>query len=600
MLYRNLKDFIVELQHQNELIVIDTEVDPYLEIAEIHRRVIAANGPALLFTKVKGKTFPVVTNLFGSVKRVNLAFGTKPQEFVQQVAQFPHTLLPPSLSKLWGHRSTLWQSLSIGTKQVQNAPVLQNSIPHADLTQLPAITSWIEDGGPFLTLPLVHTQGKKKPHSQNLGMYRIQIFDAQETGMHFQIGKGGGFHLAEAEELMQDLPVNIYLGGPPALIMSAIAPLPEHVPELLLASLLMGEKIKQVRLPSHPLPAIAEAEFCLSGTVPAHVRRPEGPFGDHYGYYSLIHDFPVFRPQKIYHRHNAIFPATVVGKPRQEDFYLGDYLQELLSPLFPVVMPQITQLWSYGETGFHSLSAAVVKERYEKEAMTAVFRILGEGQLSLSKFLWVIDKPMDLKDFKAVLTHLLERFDPRSDLIIFSQLSMDTLDYSGGQLNKGSKGAMLGMGAAKRSLPREFHSPNLPPFVRKVQVFCPGCLVVEISDFASDKDGVQALASHESFAEWPLLVAVDDLKKTCQSNAAFLWTCFTRFDPASDLYAAKQSLGKNRVVYEGSIAIDARMKPWYPKELFCDDDTRRLVDKRWNEYFPSGKVEMGSSDYGHL
>ncbi|MDD9950488.1 MAG: UbiD family decarboxylase, partial [Zetaproteobacteria bacterium] len=427
-MHANLKSLIQQLRRENEIIEIDAPVDPRLEIAEIHRRVIAAQGPALLFTQVKGSKFPVVTNLFGTAKRILLAFGKDSHRFIETAAQLPHEMLPPTIQKVWQQKSFFWQATKVGFKSTTRAPVLEQSIPGADLTQLPALTSWSQDGGPFLTLPLVHTVGGGVK-AENLGMYRIQIHDAHETGVHFQIGKGGGYHYLEAEKRNQAMPMNIYLGGPPALILAAIAPLPENVPETLLASLCAGQRLSKTPILGHPVDVIAEAEFAILGTMPPKVRRPEGPFGDHYGYYSLQHDYPVFRPQSIFHRQGAIFPATVVGKPRQEDFYLGDLLQEILAPLFPVVMPAVKDLWSYGETGYHALSAACLKERYNRESMSSVFRILGEGQLSLTKFLLATDGDVPLKNFTQVLTHILERADFSKDLYIFSELSMDTLDY---------------------------------------------------------------------------------------------------------------------------------------------------------------------------
>ena len=255
---------------------------------------------------------------------------------------------------------------------------------------MPALQLWPEDGGPFVTLPLVYTE-HPDGHGHNLGMYRMQVHGPATTGMHWQIGKGGGFHYQLAEQRGQALPVTVFLGGPPALMLSAIAPLPENVPELLLASLIAGRRLPLVE-GAAPHPLVADAEFALIGEVAPHVRQPEGPFGDHYGYYSLQHDYPVFNVRRLAHRHDAIYPATVVGKPRQEDFFIGDLLQDLLSPLFPLVMPAVSQLWSYGETGYHSLAAAVVKERYRREAMSSAFRILGEGQLSLTKFLLLTDQ----------------------------------------------------------------------------------------------------------------------------------------------------------------------------------------------------------------
>lgn len=605
MHYRNLSSFMAALRARKDLVEIEAPVDAHLEIAEIHRRVIAAGGPALLFKNVKGKRFPVVTNLFGTKDRVELAFGQRPKDLVRQLSAVPEEIMPPTAGKLWKLRGLGTALARIGMKRAWRAPVLAERIPGADLTALPALTSWEEDGGPFLTLPLVHTAlptaagHAKKP--DNLGMYRVQIHDARETGMHFQIGKGGGYHLYECEREGKALPANIYLGGPPAMILSAIAPLPENVPEMMLASLLLGERLGRSKSVGPAPDPVAESEFCLTGVVPPGVRRAEGPFGDHYGYYSLQHDYPVFRPSTIYHRKNAVFPATVVGKPRQEDFFLGDYLQELLLPLIPKVMPSLVDLWSYGETGYHSLAAAVLKERYGREALGTAFRILGEGQLSLTKFLLGIDRPMDLRDFKKVLTYLLERVDWRTDLFVFSETSMDTLDYAGPAVNKGSKGVILGVGEAKRELPRSFDAggASLGP-VRKVRVYSPGCLVVEVPGFAQDKEVVKRVATEPAFKGWQLIIAVDDADKAARSDAAFLWTTFTRFEPAADIYAASTRVERNKIVYEGPVLIDARMKPWYPKELICDDKTARTVSERWNDYFPAKDVKMGSSIDGHL
>src|ERR1041384_569580 len=384
-MHQSLRTFLDLLKRENEIVEIKAEVDPYLELAEIHRRVIAEGGPALLFRRVKGSRYSVVTNLFGTTRRINLAFGTKPESIIRDLVHIAESILPPRPAELWDHRSIVFELLKLGTSNTSRAPVTQVIDQPARLNELPVLTTWQEDGGPFITLPLVYTENPTtKKH--NLGVYRMQVFDSTSTGLHWQIQKGGGFHYREAEQQNQNLPVTVFLGGPPALILAAIAPLPEDVPELMLASLLSGEKLKMTSNPlgtGHRL--AADAEFALVGHAPPHERKPEGPFGDHYGYYSLQHDYPVFNVDAVFHRRDAIYPATVVGKPRQEDFFIGDYLQKLLSPLFPTVMPSVRDLWTYGETGFHSLGAVVVRERYGREALVAGFRILGEGRLSLTK-----------------------------------------------------------------------------------------------------------------------------------------------------------------------------------------------------------------------
>ncbi|MGQ0540579.1 MAG: UbiD family decarboxylase [Blastocatellia bacterium] len=582
-MHRNLHSFTDTLRRENEIVEISAEVDPYLEIAEIHRRVIDEQRKALLFTNVKGSKFPVVTNLFGTIKRIELAFGKRPQEFVRRAVEMVEVLIPPKIGKLWGYRDMGLTALKLGTKKVRNAPVLESRQQKVDLNELPFLQLWHEDGGHFITLPLVYTESPTSGKS-NLGMYRIQRYDETTTGIHWQIGKGGGFHHFEAEQRNEPLPVTVFLGGPPALIISAIAPLPEDVPELMLASLLANSKIGLAENPiagHHRL--VAEAEFAICGHVPPHERKSEGPFGDHYGYYSLIHDYPVFHADAVLHRKDAIYPATVVGKPRQEDYFIGDYLQELLSPLFPLVMPAVRDLWSYGETGFHSLAAAVVKERYSREALSAGFRILGEGQLTLTKFLMLTDKPQNLRDFKSLFEHILARVEWNRDLFIFSQTAFDTLDYASGKINHGSKAIMLGTGDAKRELPHEF-SGELPSVVQRVEVFCGGCLVVEASSYETDKELGERLAKSGAFDDWQVVVIHDnaDFAKTVEK---FLWATWTRFNPATDIYAKEVELKNNHIGYTAPIFIDARMKPWYPKEVEARDDIVKLVDNRWSEYF---------------
>jgi 3-polyprenyl-4-hydroxybenzoate decarboxylase len=331
------------------------------------------------------------------------------------------------------------------------------------------------------------------------------------------------------------------------------------------------------------------------------VRRPEGPFGDHYGYYSLTHDYPVFDVEHLCHRADAIYPATVVGKPRQEDFFIGDLLQELLAPLFPLVMPAVEDLWSYGETGYHSLAAAVVKQRYKREAMASAFRILGEGQLSLTKFLLVVDRDVDLRDFRATLAHVLERTRPETDLYVFANLSMDTLDYSGPTVNEGSKGVWLGVGEPVRDLPREFRPEGSPPSdMTGAEVFCPGCLVIGGPSKEQDPAAAARYARHPAFAGWPLVVLTDEPARAARSTMNFLWTTFTRFEPAADVHAASVEVVRNHVSYTPPVLIDARLRPGFPDELFCDPETASTVERRWNEYFPDRNVEMGDSDRGHL
>ena len=597
MSFPDLRSFLAELRRRGELVEVEAPVDPNLEIAEIHRRVVAAGGPALLFHSPAASEFGVVTNLFGTPERARLAFGERPGKLIRRLVELARELMPPTVGTLWGARDLGRALLKVGLSRQRTGAVFEVEMDRVRLDRIPATRSWPEDGGPFLTLGQVFTS-HPDGLGHNLGVYRMQVFDERTTGMHWQIGKGGGFHHAVAEGRGEALPVAVSLGGPPAMLLAAVAPLPENVPELLLASLIVGSRLRVCEA-GRGLLVPSDAEFALIGSVPPNTRRPEGPFGDHYGYYSLQHDFPVFEVERVVHRRDALFPATVVGKPRQEDFFIGDLLQELLAPLFPLVMPGIEDLWSYGETGYHSLGAAVVKERYERESMVSAFRILGEGQLSLTKFLLLFDRPVELRDFRATLEHLLARTRFETDLFVFANLSMDTLDYTGPAINKGSKGVWLGLGDPVRELRREF-SGDVPAGGRSPRVFCGGCLVLGGPSRAEEPEAGARFAADPALSEWPLVVLTDEPERAAASEMNFLWTTFTRFEPAADLHAASRWVNRNHIAYQAPIVIDARLGPDFPAELFCDDETAARVDQRWGEYFPQGGVEMGDSGRAHL
>ncbi|MDD2463432.1 MAG: UbiD family decarboxylase [Desulfobulbus sp.] len=580
----NLRSFLDLLRANNQLLTIDTLVDPHLEIAEIHRRVIAQDGPALLFTNVKNSQFPVVTNLFGTPLRLELAFGKRPVNFVRGLVDFIEHAMPPTMQTLWDSRGLFAQGLKVGLKSISKAPILECCQRPARLTELPMLTSWHSDGGAFVTLPLVYTE---HPGGQghNLGMYRIQRYDDTTTGIHWQIHKGGGFHYHAAEKLNQPLPLTLYIGGPPALMLAAIAPLPENIPELILASLLQGEKLHMVNDPYGGHRMVAEAEFAIKGIVPTHRRKPEGPFGDHYGYNSLQHDYPIFQTSHLYYRKDAIYPATVVGRPKQEDFFIGDFLQELLSPLFPLVMKGVLQLKTFGETGFHCLAAARVADRYPREAFAAGLRVLGEGQLSLTKFLLVTDGALDVGDFPRLWQHILERIQWDRDLFVFANVSQDTLDYTGPSVNKGSKAMMLGLGEKVRDLPVAFNG-SLPAGCSHPQVYLPGTLVVQGASYTSSPSQAEELARFAGVQAWPVVLLVDSTAEATCSLQEFLWTFFTRFEPANDIHGQAQSVHRFHVGLQPPIVFDCRMKPWYTDVLEVDPATKQLVDDKITTMLP--------------
>lgn len=575
---RNTKAFLDLLKKEKELVEIEDEIDPHLDLAEIQRRAVAKKGPALLFQKVKGTAFPVATNLYGSQKRIDLAFGQRPERLIKRLVEFAETFFPPKFKKMWDVKDLGLQLLRVGQKTVKEAPVLAYQIPSGNLKQLPQIQCWPEDGGPFLTLPLVYTEN---PHTRksNLGMYRNQIHDENFCGMHFQIHRGGGFHYFEAEKRNESLPVHIYLGGPPALTIAAISPLPEDLTEILFASLLMGEKIPFVQKKEiSTLPILADADFCLVGDILPHKRKPEGPFGDHYGYYSLQHDYPYVKIRNVFHRKGAIFPATVVGRPPQEDHYIACYLQDILKPLIHMVMPQVRQIWAFEESGVHALAGAIVKDRYPKEALITALRILGEGQLSLSKVLMVTDVDCDVKNFREFLPKILERINFHSDLHVFSHIPQDTLDYTTKTINMGSKVIFLGIGEQKRGLPKNFSGDFSNNHFTDPTVFCPGALVVSGSGFQENDLLATQLANENAIKDWPIVFLVDDAIAATKTSEDFVWHIFTRFEPAADIYAKNIDAKRFHFSLTPPVVIDCRMKPWYPKVLKPDPQTLKNVE----------------------
>ncbi|HMV41141.1 MAG TPA: UbiD family decarboxylase [Leptospiraceae bacterium] len=576
------REFIDQLKKEKELLVINDPVNPDLEIAEIQRRVVAKRGPAILFTNVIGSKFSVATNLYGSARRIHIAFGSRPVDLIRKIAETAQGIMPPTPKKIWEARGLAFEALKVGLKKESSPRVLESSISPVDIMQVPALRSWPMDGGRFITLPLVYTESPVNGKG-NLGMYRIQFHDNNTTGMHIQIHRGGGFHYFEAEERNLSLPCHIYVGGPPAMTLAAVAPMPEELSELIIASLLLGERLKITRDKKvSPLPIVSDSDFVFIGAIPPKVRMPEGPFGDHYGYYALKHDYPIMKVHSLYHRKDAIWPATVVGRPPQEDHFIAEFLQDLLSPMFPLVMPKVVSVWAYEESGVHSLAATVVKERYHKEAFTAALRILGEGHLSLTKCLLVTNENISLKDFRNTFITILERIDLRTDVHILSNISQDTLDYTGPKVNSGSKMILLGIGDKKNELVpnftgklknKSFHSPT---------VYCPGVLVVSGPKYKRGDKALEALLKETSIRDFLFVFLVDDAKDTCRSDHDFIWNIFTRFEPAGDV-TGKYDVIRNHIAYTNPIVIDCRLKDWYPPVLVPDPSIVARVDERFGK-----------------
>jgi UbiD family decarboxylase len=585
----DLRVFLDELDAAGDLVRVKAPVDPNQEITIIQHRVMArGGGPALLFENIKGSPYRLVSNLFGTMERVERIFGGDPARVGEGLLGLAERLLPPSLTGLWKARSDLLPLTKARFRRVGAGPVLETNTAPARLDRLPVLTCWPEDGGPFFTLPLVHTRDPETGQG-NLGMYRLQRFGLAETGMHWQIEKGGGFHFHRAAELGRPLPVSVFLGGPPALIIAAIAPLPEGIDERLLAAYLSGEPLKVIarKETGHLIPAAAE--FVLEGTVTAGDIRWEGPFGDHFGHYSNAADYPVYRVDRVLARKDAIYPATVVGKPVQEDYHIGVALAAMSVPLLKLIRPAVADLWAFPETGFHPLAAMAVKERYPKEALKHTLGMLGEGQVSLTKVMVTTGPQVNLRDFKSVSEALWRHLDTETGLHLLAPTAQDTLDFTGPRMNTGSRLILLAVGdetAPLRSAP-----PPPPPaaealdgHVRVVASFGPAFLLVQVDDSLGDLEDLRdTLAQHPQTRPYLFHVILSDdvdLKDPIQT----LWAWFTRFDPLADLYPARRDIQANRLILQPPILIDARWKKGYPKPVAFDPAVESRVMARWSEF----------------
>jgi 4-hydroxy-3-polyprenylbenzoate decarboxylase len=599
--YRNLRACLADLERTGQLVRIEQEIDPYLEMAEAHRRVHEAGGPALYFARVKGCDFPAVSNLFGTPQRTRFLF----RDTLAAVRRLVELKVEPAAfwKNPWAYRGVPGALLHALPRRVKGGPILAHQ---TTASRLPQLQCWPRDGGAFVTLPVVYTEDADRPgwrHS-NLGMYRVQLSGNQyqpdrEVGLHYQIHRGIGAHHAAALRKGVPFRVNVVVGGPPALTLAAVMPLPEGMPELAFAGTLGGRRVPLV-YPDGGLPIPAEADFCISGTVDPDRLLPEGPFGDHLGYYSLAHDFPVLRVEQVRHRPDAVWPFTVVGRPPQEDTAFGEIIHELTGPIIPTVVPGVHAVHAVDAAGVHPLLLAVGSERYvpyaaerrPMELLTCANAILGQGQLSLAKYLLIVareDEPgLNVQDVPAFFRHLLERVDWGRDLHFQTCTTIDTLDYSGTALNEGSKVVIAAAGPRRRaladSLPTEL---PLPEGFSEPAVCLPGVLAVQAPAYPKGGSGeapadvarlCAALEAAGAPAGFPLLVLVDDSEFVARSLRNWLWVTFTRSDPAADLHGAGAFVRQKHWGCAGPLVIDARVKPRHAPPLEEDLEVARRVE----------------------
>ena len=612
--YASLKDCVDDLERTGQLRRVEVEVDAHLEAAEIQRRVFRAGGPAIFFPRVKGCRFPMVSNLFGTMDRARFIF----RDSLEKIRRLVELRADPGVAwkSPWRYAGVPLTLLRTRPRRVAGGPVFAGQVEVGDLPQLQC---WPDDGGAFITLPQVYSEDPERPgpaHS-NLGMYRIQLSGGQyepnrEVGLHYQIHRGIGVHHAAAIRRGEILRVNVYVGGPPAMTLAAVMPLPEGMSELAFAGALGGRRVRLADQKGWPLPVHADADFCLMGEVDPEIRKPEGPFGDHLGYYSLAHSFPVLRVRRIYHRRDAIWPFTVVGRPPQEDSVFAAFIHEMTGLLISSVLPGVQAVNAVDAAGVHPLLLALGSERYTpfeecqapQELLTQANAILGQGQLSLAKYLFIAavqdDARLDLRDVSAFLQHVLARVDWRRDLHFQTQTTIDTLDYTGPGLNRGSKLVVAAVGRPRRTLPTALPPDlRLPRGFSDPRVCLPGVLAVRAPASAPDPEGMaadlaafcSAFRGDDSLCAFPLVVLVDDSDFCSRNLDNFLWVTFSRSNPATDVGGIEAATIHKHWGCRGSLVIDARRKPQHAPVLVEDPQVTAQVDRLFAKDGPLAGIE---------
>ncbi len=599
-MYNSLQACVADLEKNGRLIRIKEEVDPYLQMAAIHLRVFENQGPAILFENVKGSKFPAVSNLFGTLDRSEFIF----RDTLDKIKTLVDLKSDPikAIKNPFKYANVALTALSaLPMKVGKGAPI---NFGRTHISELPQIVNWPNDGGPFVTMPQVYTEDADKPGimNANLGMYRIQLAGNdyvldKEIGLHYQLHRGIGVHQTKANAKGQPLKVSIFIGGPPSHPVAAVMPLPEGLSEMTFAGALGNRRFRYF-YDAEGFCISADADFVITGTVMPHENKPEGPFGDHLGYYSLKHPFPLMKVHNVYHKKDAIWSFTVVGRPPQEDTSFGALIHEITGSAMPKEIPGLHAVNAVDAAGVHPLLFAIgserytpyIKERQPQEILTIANHILGTGQLSLAKYLFIAakedDPALNVNDIGGFLKHILQRVDLTRDLHFYTKTTIDTLDYSGDGLNTGSKVAITVAGDIKRELwtelPANFTIPR--PF-SNFKMVMPGVLAVEVPKYINDKDigdMLSILDEHFIDAELsglPLIVLCDDAAFTAQSLDNFVWVTFTRSNPSHDIYGVHSFTEHKHWGCKGPLIINARIKPHHAPVLEKDPAVEKLVDK---------------------
>lgn len=595
--YRSLQDCVNDLEQQGQLVKIEQEVDADLEMAAIHRRVNEQGGPALFYQNIKGTSFKAVSNIYGTKDRINYIF----RKELPIMARLSALRNDPSAAfkKWWSNLGLVSKAIHGLAKEMSSGEILKFE---TNISSLPLVKSWPKDGGAFVTLPQVISQDPDKPgikHS-NIGMYRIQLngndyLTDQEVGLHYQIHRGIGVHHQKYKGLNQPFKVAVSIGGPPAHTIASILPLPEGMSESIFAGLLNGRRFRYINRKGYLINA--DADFCITGIVDPIALKMEGPFGDHLGYYSLAHPFPFMKVDRVFHKPNAIWHFTVVGRPPAEDSGFGYLIHELFGDIIPSEFPGIQQVHAVDAAGVHPLLFAIGSERYmpfrsprPEEILTQANRLLGSGQTSLAKYLFITapfdQRRPDIYNIKAFLVWVLSRMDFTRDIHFQTNTTIDTLDYSGSGLNQGSKVVMAAYGPEVRTgtidLPANLY---LPPGFSQPKIFAPGIVVVKGSPHHNPLVGrAQAGTFCDSIMvnQWKgvhLVVIVDDVNFTTANDQNFVWVTFTRSNPADDIFGVNRRVIHKHWTIDAPMVIDARVKQHHAPGLIDDPDILKRIDR---------------------
>ena len=599
--YKSLAECVADLEKHGHLLRIKEEVDPYLEMAAIHLRVYEEKGPALYFEKIKGSPFPAVSNLFGTLERSKFMFRDSLAN-VEKLVSLRSDPIKALKSPFKYAGAGLTAISALPMKQQFSKSVFKKTT----ISQLPQIVNWPMDGGPFVTMPQVYTEDVNKPGimNANLGMYRIQLggneyIQDKEIGLHYQIHRGIGIHQSKANAKGVPLKVSIFIGGPPSHPLAAVMPLPEGLSEMTFAGALGNRRFRYF-YDAEGFCLSADADFVITGTVYPQETKPEGPFGDHLGYYSLTHPFPLMKVHNVYHKEDAIWSFTVVGRPPQEDTSFGALIHEITGSALPQEIHGLKEVNAVDAAGVHPLLFAIGSERYTpylkgrrpQEILTIANHILGKNQLSLAKYVFIAaredNEELNTHNIELFLQHILSRIDLTRDLHFHTQTTIDTLDYSGEGLNSGSKVVIAAAGEEKRVLsavlPQQL---NLPESFTEPAMVMAGILAITARLYTTAAEAAQNIAElNQSLKDQQLdgialIVICDDSKFTAATINNFVWVTFTRSNPATDINGIGAFIKDKHWGCTGPLIIDARKKPHHAPELIMDKDVEENI-KRFN------------------